>query len=133
MVPTDNVEFVREFQNSVYGDDGYENVHPVSSSKLDLSGHFVVNDSYSKVEDATQNNGISDNDSYADPNEFRASRSNVSPELLDNPLYQVVEESKEPEYGLLDKEKSGPEGPVESRPRRNKFSTSVEEYSELER
>ncbi len=132
----DNVGFVREFQNSVYGDDGYEN----AQSKLAMPGHFVANDSYSKVDhygDTTQKTGISDNDdSYADPNEFRASRSNVSPELIDNPLYQVVEESNsngDPEYGMLDKERNGPEGPVESRPRRNKSSTSAEEYSELER
>ena len=81
MVPTDNVGFVREFQNSVYGDDGYENVHPGSPTELDLSGRFVVNDSYGKVK----------RDGYVDPNELKASRS--SSELFDNPLYEVVEES----------------------------------------
>ena len=83
MVPTDNVGFVREFQNSVYGDDGYENVHPGSPTELDLSGRFVV---YGKVNYIKR-------DGYVDPNELKASRSSASSELFDNPLYEVVEES----------------------------------------
>ncbi len=140
----DNGNFVREFRNSMYGDDGYENVSPAGSlTELDLSGRFVVNNSYGKVNCCEDGDGISDKNPYADPNEFKGSRSSAaSPELLDNPLYEVVEESslstgnREPgqrEYGMLDEERNGPEGPVESRPRRNKSSTSAEEYSELER